>query len=165
MSLPSRMMRPSVGFSTPVRRLMTVVLPAPFGPISAWRAPFSIDSERSWAATMPPKRFSRSMVSRIGMILRSVGRSAADRGGTRDEPGAEADDCCTHQGGPFLDTLASDENDHHQHEADPELPVLRGEARDPVLQKFVDHGTDQAAVEIAGTADDEDEEQIGGAIE
>ena len=32
---PSSRMRPELGFSTPVRRLMTVVLPAPFGPISA----------------------------------------------------------------------------------------------------------------------------------
>ena len=40
---PSSMMRPAVGRSTPVSRLIIVVLPAPFGPIRAWRAPFSID--------------------------------------------------------------------------------------------------------------------------
>src|SRR5579863_3062549 len=165
MSLPSRMMRPSVGFRTPVRRLITVVLPAPFGPISAWRAPFSIASERSWVATMPPKRFSRPTVSRIGMISASVRRSTADCRGTRHEAGAKANDGGAHQAGPFLDTLAADENDHHQHKADPELPILRREACNPVLQKFVDHGADQAAVEIAGAADNENEEQIGRAFE
>ena len=40
-------MRPASGLSTPVKRLITVVLPAPFGPISAWRAPCSILSDRS----------------------------------------------------------------------------------------------------------------------
>ena len=30
---------PAVGANTPVSRLMNVVLPAPLGPISAWRAP------------------------------------------------------------------------------------------------------------------------------
>ena len=39
---------PAVGRSTPVSRLMIVVLPAPFGPISAWRAPFSTESETSF---------------------------------------------------------------------------------------------------------------------
>jgi len=39
----------AVGRSTPVSRLITVVLPAPFGPIRAWRAPFSTDSETSFA--------------------------------------------------------------------------------------------------------------------
>jgi hypothetical protein len=35
MSRPSRRIVPEVGSSTPVSRLMSVVLPAPFGPISA----------------------------------------------------------------------------------------------------------------------------------
>ena len=39
--LPSSRILPAVGLSTPVRRLITVVLPAPFGPIRAWRAPGS----------------------------------------------------------------------------------------------------------------------------
>ena len=35
MSLPSKMMRPEVGRSTPVRQLKNVLLPAPFGPMMA----------------------------------------------------------------------------------------------------------------------------------
>ena len=51
---------PAVGRSMPVSRLMNVVLPAPFGPISAWRAPFSICSDTSFVATMPPKFFAEA---------------------------------------------------------------------------------------------------------
>ena len=39
MSAPRRQIRPALGGSAPVIRLISVVLPAPFGPISAWRAP------------------------------------------------------------------------------------------------------------------------------
>ena len=53
MSRPSSRMRPAVGRSTPVRRLISVVLPAPFGPISAWRAPFSTFSETLLVAVEP----------------------------------------------------------------------------------------------------------------
>ena len=35
----------AVGRVAPLRRLMTVVLPAPFGPIRAWRAPFLIRND------------------------------------------------------------------------------------------------------------------------
>ena len=39
MRSPASITSPASGRSTPVSRLMSVVLPAPFGPISAWRAP------------------------------------------------------------------------------------------------------------------------------
>ena len=45
MSSPSSRIAPAVGSSMPVSRLIRVVLPAPFGPISAWRAP-ELDPER-----------------------------------------------------------------------------------------------------------------------
>jgi hypothetical protein len=38
-STPSTMMRPSVGGSTPVIRLNSVVLPAPLGPMMEWIVP------------------------------------------------------------------------------------------------------------------------------
>src|SRR5271168_4800162 len=161
-SLPSRIMLPAVGLSTPVSKLITVVLPAPFGPIKAWRAPFSIDSETSCAATMPPKRFSRPIVSRIGMASTPLRRSAANGGRTLYEAGGKAGAQCRR---PLLHPFAADQHDHDQHEADPELPVLRREAGDPVLQEFVDHGADQAAIEIAGAADDQDQKKIGRAFE
>src|SRR5262245_62710971 len=76
MSSPSSRMRPAEGLSTPVSRLITVVLPAPFGPIKAWRAPFSILSETPATAAMPPKCFSKPTVSSTtGMAQRPSGRS------------------------------------------------------------------------------------------
>src|ERR1041385_8949524 len=68
MSRPSRKILPAVGRSTPVNRLMSVVLPAPFGPISAWRAPFWTARVTSSVATMPPKFFSSPLVSSTGGI-------------------------------------------------------------------------------------------------
>src|SRR6476619_214056 len=62
------MMRPAVGRSTPVRRLITVVLPAPFGPIRAWRAPFSTESDTSFVAMMPPNCFTSPCVCSTGAI-------------------------------------------------------------------------------------------------
>src|SRR3954469_11832555 len=68
MSRPSRRMLPAVGRSTPVKRLMSVVLPAPFGPIRAWRTPFWTASETLSVATIPPKFFSSALVSSTGSI-------------------------------------------------------------------------------------------------
>src|SRR5437763_1029846 len=77
MSRPSSQIVPAVGRSTPVRRLMIVVLPAPFGPISAWRAPFCTDRETSLVATIPPKCFSSPRVSSTGGIGTPLAREPA----------------------------------------------------------------------------------------
>src|SRR3974377_347406 len=75
--LPPRPGRgPPVGRTPPVSRLINVVLPAPFGPIKACRAPFSIRNETSLLATKPVKRFVRPIVSSttgIVSALRSAG--------------------------------------------------------------------------------------------
>src|SRR5580704_2581305 len=132
------MIRPAVGRSTPVSRLITVVLPAPFGPINACRAPFSIDNETSCAATMPPKRFSSPIVSRTGIDSMPLRRGIAGCRRTRQKLLAEPGNRGAQRRRPLLDTLATDEHDHHKREANPELPVLRRQARDPILQEFVD---------------------------
>src|SRR5574337_753931 len=56
-SSPSRITVPAVGTRKPLSRLISVVLPAPLGPISAWRAPAAMASETSWVATKPPNFF------------------------------------------------------------------------------------------------------------
>ena len=61
-STPLRMMRPEVGLSMPVNRLINVVLPAPFGPISACRAPASNSIDTSSVAVSPPNRLTRWLV-------------------------------------------------------------------------------------------------------
>ena len=47
---PSKVMRPVSAASTPVTRLKNVVLPAPFGPISAWMWPRATSMRRSFSA-------------------------------------------------------------------------------------------------------------------
>ncbi len=55
MSSPFSMMRPDDGESAPVIRLTSVVLPAPFGPISARRAPRSSVRLTSCVTCSAPK--------------------------------------------------------------------------------------------------------------
>ena len=167
MSSPSSRMRPADGRSTPVSRLMTVVLPAPLGPISAWRAPFSILSDRPATAVRPPKCFSRPTVSSTAAMV-----SALRPAGPRPERCAAGEPTQHARGerrarprSTTPDAVAADQNDQHQHETDPELPVLRGQVGDPVLHQLEDHGADQAAVEIAGAADDQHQQQVGGTLE
>src|SRR5512145_2240048 len=130
-------MRPASGRNRPVNRLMTVVLPAPFGPIKACREPCSIRSESVLAATMPPNRLPRFIVSSAaGMGSRSLGaRNGA--GAAREAhaplgPGEHG----THRGGPCGHAVATDQHDDNQDEADPELPVLRREVGKPVLHQL-----------------------------
>src|SRR5215813_11533483 len=52
-------MRPESGTSWPLSCAINVVLPAPFGPMTACSSPSGMPSVRSSVATMPPKRFAR----------------------------------------------------------------------------------------------------------
>src|SRR3989442_8048410 len=135
MSSPSSRMRPAEGRNTPVSRLITVVLPAPLGPIRAWRAPFSICSETRFTAATPPKCFSRSTVSSTTGMSASFARHvlAAFAGkrrrvgnGARRDPARDLLGKRAQAVGPQADALAPDEHDQDQHQADPELPILRG---------------------------------------
>src|SRR5262249_31687402 len=56
-SVPSYAMRPSLGARKPAIIANSVVLPAPFGPISAVMRPASAASETRLTASRPPKRF------------------------------------------------------------------------------------------------------------
>src|SRR5262245_3808156 len=197
MSSPSSRMRPADGRSTPVSRLITVVLPAPFGPIRAWRAPFSTLSETPLTAAMPPKCFSRSTVSSAtGMSRFPRQESYARRTCSADHVGdarieqvepaadvtvAEADDeeddraFEERQPQPITDgehgdgyggsIEAPEQHQQDEQQADPVLPILRVEGRERVLDQFERHGADQPAVEIAGAADDQDEQEVGRALE
>ena len=55
MSCPSKKMDPLVGGKSPLMRLKNVVLPAPFGPITARSSPGSTAKETSLIATRLPK--------------------------------------------------------------------------------------------------------------
>src|SRR6516164_5441569 len=128
MSRPSRRIWPAVGRSTPVNRLTIVVLPAPLGPINAWRAPFSILSETSLVATMPPNRFTNPQVSStVAITSIAVNRGGADRAHPTRRARRDARHKRAEQIEPAGHALAADQDDNHQDEPDPELPILRGE--------------------------------------
>ena len=144
MSSPSSRIVPEVGSRTPVSRLISVVLPAPFGPIRAWRAPRARSSETSLVAARPPKRLTSERVART--VVMASCRAAEPRPGPHE-------------------ALAPDEHQHDQEQAEPEVPVLRRPRRDQVVQQLEDDRAEDAAVEIAGAADDEDEQHLGAAME
>src|SRR5688572_19975498 len=126
-SAPSRKIFPESGASIPVIRFISVVLPAPFGPIRAWRAPRGSSSPISCATTSEPKDLSRFLVEST--------YSAQD-------------------------SIRQEHHHRHQQQADPEVPVLRVQARELVARHHVDDGADQAAVEPAGAAEDQDHQDV-----
>src|SRR4051794_21398031 len=72
MSTPSSSTRPVVGRSRPDTRLNSVVLPAPFGPITASSSPSRTSSPTSATIVAPPMTSPRSLVARIGIALTRV---------------------------------------------------------------------------------------------
>src|ERR1044072_5157281 len=62
-------MRPRVGCRNLVSRLKQVVLPAPFGPISAWIVPRSTRRLTPFTATKPANSLVRSSVSRMVSLI------------------------------------------------------------------------------------------------
>src|SRR5437016_5975532 len=85
MSSPSSSTCPADGLSAPVMRLTSVVLPAPFGPISARRAPRSRVSSMSRATRSAPKLLLRPRISRTGVVMRVLVAGRADYSLTRPQ--------------------------------------------------------------------------------
>src|SRR5437867_4807680 len=83
MSAPLKRMRPVWVGSTPEIWPMSVVLPAPFGPISACTSPRATSSVTSSVATTPPKRLetprSSSMALPCEQSRKTLGRQHHDR--------------------------------------------------------------------------------------
>src|SRR5260370_1010197 len=79
MSRPSKTTRPAVGVNRPVTLLNRVVLPAPFGPMSANTSPRLMCRLTLSTATSPPKRFVRFVSSRMLSVVSGTG-SLLDRG-------------------------------------------------------------------------------------
>src|SRR4051794_23673090 len=59
----------------PVTALNSVVLPAPFGPITEWMRPGSTARSTALTAVRPPNRMVRFRTSRIGVVTRPLPRS------------------------------------------------------------------------------------------
>src|SRR4051812_4800838 len=82
MSAPLKTMRPESVASTPEICAMSVVLPAPFGPMRACTSPRVTSSVTSSVATTPPKRFETPRSSSMPPPEHSgdaVGRDHDDR--------------------------------------------------------------------------------------
>src|SRR4051812_6138412 len=140
-SSPANTMRPASGASKPEIWLISVVLPAPFGPITACSSPGSTSSVTPSVTRRPPKFFDRlsmrstgSATSHPPQLLRHADQSAA-------------------------------REYRHEHEQRPEdhLPVL-GEAGEPFLGQQESGRADDRAVERAEAAEDHHDEQFARAL-
>src|SRR5258706_14276422 len=79
MSRPSNSTRPELTGRSPDNRLMSVVLPAPFGPMMAWTWPISQASDTSLTAASPPKWRDNPRVCRIASVIdRTPSQQAGD---------------------------------------------------------------------------------------
>ena len=63
-SVPANVTRPPVGRYMPVTQLNSVVLPAPFGPMTAVTEPGAIVNDTSSSAVSPPNRICSPEMSR-----------------------------------------------------------------------------------------------------
>src|SRR5688572_5228216 len=67
--------------------------------------------------------------------------------------------------GATEDAVRQEHHHYDEEQADPEIPVLRVRARELVARHHVNDGADDAAVEPARAAEDEDHEDVGRAPE
>ena len=145
-------LRPRVGGSTPVSRLTKVVLPAPLGPISAWRAPASSRKSMSRAAASAPK----FLLSAAGLEQRHRAHDGAAPDG-----GSAAASVPTRPRMPLRANSAISTSSRPE----PELPGGGIDLRQEMRQRHVGDGADERAVEPAIAAEDQDDEHGRRAIE
>src|SRR5436305_5455885 len=129
-SAPAKRMLPASGFSSPESSLISVVLPAPFGPMTAWISPGATESDTSPVATMPPKRLVSPLVSSTG--------SATPARSHREEP---------------VQTGLREQHDQDQDRAEHGLPVL-GQPRQHALKDQVGGRAEHRPDQRAETAED-----------
>src|SRR6516162_6886877 len=99
MSRPPRKMLPACGIKWPVSWLISVVLPAPFGPMMACSSPCGTSSDTWSVAMMPPKR-------RTSFCTRSNGSATI-------EPPEQAHDAA-----------APEQHDHEQQRPHDQCPIF-----------------------------------------
>ena len=75
MSRPAKRMVPAMRRSCPVNWLISVVLPAPFGPMIACNSPFATSSERWSVAMMPPNRWTSFSTRSSGSATAKTSRA------------------------------------------------------------------------------------------
>src|SRR5690242_8798982 len=98
MSSAAKRINPESGRNSPTSWPISVVLPAPFGPMIACNSPAGTDSETFSDAVMPPKR----------LLRLSTCRSASATAHTRKQA---------------VNAAAREQHDKQQHRAEDQLPI------------------------------------------
>src|SRR5947207_2707998 len=125
-------MAPEFGINCPVNWLISVVLPAPLGPMMACSSPGATSSDRLSVAKMPPNRRTRFSTRSKGSAKES----------TTAHPPEQAHDAA-----------AREQHDQQQQRAHDQRPVFR-ELRQQFLQEEIDDGADHRAEQRAHAAQD-----------
>src|SRR6185436_8740958 len=127
---PANTILPSSGVSCPQIWLISVVLPAPLGPMMACNSPGITSRVTSSVTTRPPKAFFNASRRSTGS---ATARPLAEARGQPDQPAAG--------------------KDHHQHQQRPKnhLPVL-GDAGKALLHQEIARRADDGAMQPADAA-------------
>src|SRR4030042_385948 len=83
---PSKKMSPWVGLRKPLKRLKTVVLPAPLGPMRPLSAPAGTERLKSSRAERPPKRLPKCRVSRSIIFKKTAAKAVKTSPGKLPPP-------------------------------------------------------------------------------
>src|SRR5580658_4860943 len=127
-------MVPALGANCPVSWLISVVLPAPFGPMMACSSPLVTSSERLSVATMPPNRRTRfSTRSRGSATVKSP-----------EQP---------------VDAAAPEQHDQEQQRAHDQRPIFR-DLRQEFLQHQINDRTQYRTEQRAHAAEDDHDHQV-----
>src|SRR5437868_856050 len=132
---PSRIV-PEFGSNCPVSWLISVVLPAPFGPMIACSSPCATSSVTWSVATMPPKRLTRF--------------STRSSGSATGKPPDKADDAAP-----------PEQHDQEQQRAHDKRPVFR-HLRQKLFQQQKHDRPDHRAEHRAHAAEDDHDHEIAG---
>src|SRR3954449_698854 len=112
MSRPASETLPEFGSNCPVSWLISVVLPAPFGPMMACSSPCATSSERLSVASTPPNRRTRL--------------STRSKGSATVQPPEQSDDAA-----------APEQHDQEQQRAHDQRPIF-GDLRQGFLEQEID---------------------------
>src|SRR5713101_8813272 len=137
MSAPARRTVPECGSSCPVSWLISVVLPAPFGPMIACNSPRATSSETLSVATMPPNRRTRF--------------STQSKGSATTQPPQQA-----------KNAAAPEQHDQQQQRTHDERPVFR-DLRQKLFEQEINDCADHRAEQRAHAAEDNHHHQVTGA--
>ena len=152
-SRPSSRTWPAFGLVTPVRRLISVVLPGAVG--ADQRLP---GAGRNRERDIVGGDQRAEIALKTARLERRSGHATPRRAARGANEGDQPP-------GRFGDPLAAGEHENDQREADPELPIFGRRRRNHVPQHDERRRADDAAIEISRPADDEHQHHVGRAVE